>query len=264
VKVGTTSVTVSVANSTQITFTYPSLVAGTYPIVVRVGAANAYPTFVSTTELWLGSFSFSSGSNRGGLISLSGNGFKASNTIVNYDCGVFNNSILPIDAITPNNLTFIVPSYPSSTCLINVTMGTFAKPMNYSQTTANTPTISIEDLGSGQFKLTVLTLTSKKINFVNARYLDSNGGYTSSAYPMNWVSTGTNIFTASPAGSYLPCGTFAIEVHFWQVGFASIPSEPSTFTKTCDSTTFTSSAVSVSYGGGSAYEITGAGFHTIQ
>ena len=76
VKVGTTSVTLTSAIGDTITFPYPPLSAGSYDIVVTVSGNNAYPTLSSSTALAIGDISSTSGSNKGQILSVIGNGFS--------------------------------------------------------------------------------------------------------------------------------------------------------------------------------------------
>ena len=76
VKVGTTSVTLASAVGDTITFPYPPLTAGSYDIVVTVNGNNAYPTFSSSTALLIGVISSTSGSNKGQILNVIGNGFS--------------------------------------------------------------------------------------------------------------------------------------------------------------------------------------------
>lgn len=76
VKVGTTSVTLTSAVGDTITFPYPPLTAGSYDIVVTVNGNNVYPTLPTTTSLVIGDISSTSGSNKGQILNVIGNGFS--------------------------------------------------------------------------------------------------------------------------------------------------------------------------------------------
>lgn len=76
VKVGTTSVTLSSAVGDTITFPYPPLAAGSYDIVVTVNGNNAYPILSSSTVLLIDVISSISGSNKGQILNVIGNGFS--------------------------------------------------------------------------------------------------------------------------------------------------------------------------------------------
>jgi hypothetical protein len=125
VTVGTVSVTLLTVQASQITFAYPSLPAGSYPITVSVSGVNAYPILQSTTSLSIVSISSLTGSNLGQILSVIGNGFTSisdPSNVIYYNCSA-TPLFIPILSITPTNVTFEIPSNPNLACTVNVTMG---------------------------------------------------------------------------------------------------------------------------------------------
>jgi hypothetical protein len=193
VTVGSETVTLLTANNDTITFAYPSFAAGTYPITVTVNGGYAYPIIKTSTVIQFNSISSASGSNKGQFVSVIGNGFSNindQNNIVYYICGI-SSVILPIASVTHTNITFEVPSNPTSTCKLNVTMGNSFHLYNYAQSAGQTPFITVTDQGSSTYQI-VVSGTSKAITFIVARYLDSNSVVTTTTYPMTWTNTATN------------------------------------------------------------------------
>jgi hypothetical protein len=84
--------------------------------------------------------------------------------------------------ITPTNLTFEIPSNPGTTCKINVTMGLTSAPYDYTQSAGRTPSITVADKTNGLYNFKPTNTLSRAVKFIVARYLDSSGEKTSSAY----------------------------------------------------------------------------------
>jgi hypothetical protein len=75
VQVGDTLATVTGSTTTSVTFTYPALRSGSYPLNVYVdGAGYAVPTLISITNLNVTGLSNSTGSIVGNIVYLQGNG----------------------------------------------------------------------------------------------------------------------------------------------------------------------------------------------
>ncbi len=77
------------STSTSISFAYPALAAGSYLITVNVNGVNAFPLLPTSTDLVIGNPSTTTGSNKGQIISVTGNGFTTinnANNVVYYNC----------------------------------------------------------------------------------------------------------------------------------------------------------------------------------
>jgi len=224
--------------TTQLTFAYPPLAAGSYTIVVTIAGVNAYPSLSTSTLLSFNSFSSTSGSNKGQIVSLFGNGFPKitdPSIVALYICDASqvktNIDTYRLNLLfgTPTNLTFVVPSVPDKTCVINVTIGLTFKYVSYAQSLSKTPTVTITDNGNKQYSLLISPANTTKISMIQARYLDYSKGPSKSTYPMSWVASGVaNTYTVTPT-SYLPCGAFIFEVHFVNKGFADVTSTNPSF-----------------------------------
>jgi hypothetical protein len=69
VTVGDIIATVTNSSNTSVSFTFPPLTNGTYPINIYVdGIGYAYPTIYASTLLWINSISTTSGSSVGNII----------------------------------------------------------------------------------------------------------------------------------------------------------------------------------------------------
>lgn len=131
----------------------------------------------------------------------------------------------------------------------------------YYQSAGKTPFIVVTDLGSLSYKIVASNTNSKAIKFIVARYLNSNGFFTTTIYAMTWTTTATNTYTATPAGGYLPAGTFVLSVHFDTLGYADSTTNQFTITPTAINT-LNPTAVTASFGGQGSFILSSAGFLT--
>jgi hypothetical protein len=263
VTVGTITVTLLTVQVSQITFAYPSLPAGQYAITVVISGVNAFPILQSTTSLSIGAISSTSGSNLGQVVSVIGNGFGSisnPSNVIYYVCASVP-LYIPIQTITPTNVTFEIPTNPASTCTINVTMGLTFSLYTYSQSAARTPFIVVTDLGSFSYKVVVSNHNSKAIKFIVARYLNSNGFLTTTIFSMSWTLTTTNTYTVIPVGGYLPAGTFLLSVHIDTLGYADSTTNQFTISATAINA-LTPASVTASFGGQGSFTLSAAGFLT--
>jgi hypothetical protein len=140
-------------------------------------------------------------------------------------------------------------------------MGLTYNVFNYAQSASKTPLIVVTDLGNLNYKIVASNTNSKAIKFMVARYLNSDGGITTSTYQMDWTLTSTNQYTVTPTGGYLPAGTFLLDVSFDIIGYADSTTNQFTIAPTAIST-LTPTPVSVSFGGQGSYTLTSTGFIT--
>lgn len=144
-------------------------------------------------------------------------------------------------------------------------MGLTYKTFTYTQSAAKTPSYVVTTLSPFVYQIVSSNLNGQTVRAVFARFLDSSGGATSSTYPFSITSTGSNQISVQPQGSYLPCGTFRLEVHCTMVGYADSTSNilDSYFSTACQAlqqATVTSKFSS--YNGGGIITINQAGFIT--
>jgi hypothetical protein len=266
VKVGDTAVVLTVNSPTSISFAYPALSAGQYLITVNVGGVNAFPLLPTTTNLIIETPSSTSGSNKGQIISVTGNGYTTIsdvNNVIYYNCSEVAIE-LPIISMTRTNVTFEIPTNPGLTCKVNVTMGLTFYAFDYTQSAVKTPNVTITDMGSLTYKIMVSNTIVKSILFIVARYVNSAGGITSSVYPFGWTTSATNTYMATPTGEYLPAGTFYLDVSFDTLGFAD-SSNTNRFTILPTSmSAITPPSATVSFGGQGTLTLSSVGFITKQ
>lgn len=263
VKVGDTAVTLTSDSATSISFAYPALSAGQYLITVDVNGVNAFPLLPSSTELIIGAPSATSGSNKGQIITVSGNGFttaKDLNNVIYYNCSAVAIE-LPIISMTRTSVSFEIPSNPELTCKVNVTMGLTFYPFDYAQSAAKTPKVTITDLGSSNYKVVVTNTITQIITSVVARYLNTAGGVTTTVYPFDSTFVGDTNYSVTPSNGYLPAGTFYLDVSFDTLGFADA-SNTNKFTilPTTIAALSPPSAVTVSFGGQGTLTLSATGF----
>lgn len=132
---------------------------------------------------------------------------------------------------------------------------------NYVQSASRTPFITVTSLADNKYVVLVSNNNSKTIKYIVARYLDSDGGLTSSTYPMSWTANGTSQYLVTSSGSYLPAGTFMLDVSLTSIGYADSITNKITIAPTALST-LTPSTVTASFGGQGTYTLTSAGFIT--
>jgi hypothetical protein len=260
VKVGTTSVVLTASNSTSLTFAYPALKYGSYEINIMTSKGLTHPAILTTTTLSIGNgLSRSSGSLNGHRLTVAVNGFPSSidqYLSVTSICGPTVTK-LQIFAVVPNRVTFeTIPSPTAQSCSINVTYETSYRVFGYGYLTSQTHNSTITQGASNTFSI-VATTTVDTVTF---QYLSSENTPTSTIYPGTLTSTGTNAYTATPTGGYLPNGKFRILVHTTFFGYHA--ATPATFTKTWASNPTFTPAVSSSFVGGKELTLTGAGFLT--
>lgn len=134
---------------------------------------------------------------------------------------------------------------------------------DYAQSTAKTPNVTITDLGSGNYQIQVSNTLTKSITAVLARYVNTAGGISSTAYPFSSSLTSTNTYSASAIDGYLPAGTFYLDVVFSTLGFAdSSNTNKFSISTTAISTLTPPDAVTVSFGGQGTLTLTASGFIT--
>ena len=75
-------------------------------------------------------------------------------------------------------------------------MGQTIKDFSYSQSNSKTPFNVIIEKPGYNYQIITSNTYNKGIKFIVARYLDVNGGITSSTYPFSWSLTGTNLYSA--------------------------------------------------------------------
>jgi len=109
VNVGTKSAIIMVTIGVDtIIFKYPSLPAGSYDIVVTVDGNNAYRALTTTTSLVSGDISSTSGSNKGQILNVNGNGFttkESPSNQIEYICSGIS-KYLSIITMIPTKVTF--------------------------------------------------------------------------------------------------------------------------------------------------------------
>jgi hypothetical protein len=260
VTVGKTTVALLSNTVSSLTFSYPALPAGSYPVTVSLTGVNAYPILQTTTTLRIGTIS-STGSNLGQILSVTGNGFSPitdPGNNVYYICASVP-TFIPILTITPTNVTFEIPPNANSACQINVTMKLNNTLTTYTTSAARTPLVSVTDRGSMRYEIIASNNNSRAIRFIVARYLSSTGALTSTVYRMNWVTNSPNNHTATPAGEYLPAGTFRIIVSFDTLGYADSTNNQFTIAPTAINA-LSPSPTTASFGGQGTFALTATGF----
>lgn len=109
VKVGTTSVTLTSANSTSISFAYPALKYGSYEVLILTSSGYTHPAIITSTSLSINTgISRSSGSLNGHRLTVATNGMPSSidqYLSVTAICGLVVTK-LQIIAVVPNQVTF--------------------------------------------------------------------------------------------------------------------------------------------------------------
>ena len=249
VKVGTTPVTLTASNSTLLSFVYPALKYGSYEVAIMTSSGLTHPAIITTTDLSINTgISRSSGSLNGHRLTVGANGLPS--TIdqllsVTEICGLTVTK-LQVIAVVPNQVTFeTIPSPIAQSCKINVTYETTYRVFGYNYSTAQTHNSTITQGASNTFTISAST----SVDAVTFQYLNSENAPTSTIYAATLTPTGTNTYTATPAGGYLPNGKFRILVHTTFFGYHTVT--PTTFTNSWTSNpTFPVGGVTSSFVGG--------------
>jgi hypothetical protein len=186
VSIGGVSCFLNSSTASSIQFEYPALVAGAYEIFINIPTKGfTTPQIMSTTQLALGDISGSSGSTKGQILSIAGNGMSAVLNDLNVHvwliCAGTTTELEKLSA-QPNKLTFRVYMNSGTTsCKVNVTHYTSFREYPYSFSSALTPSVTVT-YSSNVYTIQKTILTSTTFESVQFQYIDSNSNPTSSFY----------------------------------------------------------------------------------
>ena len=234
VKVGNTFATIVSSTSTSVTFIYPNLVAGTYPLNVYVdGVGYASPTLNSTTALSVTGLSNSTGSTVGNVIYLMGNGLTPSDSIA------FN---LTITKSTTKYAYTIVSDSPSQLGVkfmggannfvytFNYAYNGTVFSFNYTTLTTSTPRVNLITAASIAYSaglvlnFTRVTFITSPPTNVTAIPLTSTGAQFAPAISLDITTVHASSGNFLVDGSKLGAGKYNFMVYMPAYGYASVNS----------------------------------------
>lgn len=165
---GLTGATVTINNvactilnvtDTQLNFTYPALVAGSYEVFINVANGWTYPQFMSSTALSIDSAPISDASFEGMEFKVNGNGLPAVSKISAwFVCS----STFPLKVLsaTPTAVYIQVPKFAGDpSCRVNVTVDQTYRLFSYNYKGTKTCNMSISGSGTS-YTLTTNNMTT--------------------------------------------------------------------------------------------------------
>lgn len=264
VYVGDVEATVNVATPTSVTFVYPVLVTGTYPVNVYVsGFGYATPTLNSFTPINAVGISNTTGSKIGNIITINGNGFVPS-TDPNFNVTVTKTGVaFPYTLVSssPTAITIRLGSGSDSNAFaITTTYKTASASFNYTIYNTSTPKVSL--VGSTNITYTSglfltfnrTTLISETPTVFTAIPLNPAGTRFAADIPLNISSVSATNSTFTVDASPLGAGKYSFSIYYPKYGYADISA-----TLEIQASAYTVASVVSSYQGGKLITVAGTG-----
>jgi hypothetical protein len=230
--VGDTTATVTSSTNTSVTFIYPMLRSGAYPLNVYVdGIGYAVPTFNTTTSLNVTGLSNQTGSRIGNIIYLQGNG------LIETDDPAFSLTIKRSSVSYPYTIIVDSPNQlgvqfmggsNSYVYTFNYTYGNTSFVFNY--TTLNTSTVSVTFNSPASIAHTPgLVLNFTRTNLIStpptnvtAIPLTATGAQFTVGIPLNIISASIYNGSILVDGSPLGAGKYNISIYFPVYGYGAV------------------------------------------
>ena len=264
VKVGDVYATVVSSTATSVTFIYPSLVAGTYPLNVYVdGVGYASPTINSTTNLNVTGLSNATGSLIGNIIYINGNGLIPS-TNSGFNLTITRSSIkypYTIVSDTPSQLGVkFMGGVNSYVFTFNYAYNGAVFSFNY--TTLNTSTPKINLVGSASIvytsnlviNLTRTTFITTVPTTVTAIPITTTGAQFAPEIPLSITTINSFSGAFEVDGSSLGAGKYNFTVYMPAYGYATVNSSLE-----IQASPYTVNSVVSAYQGGKLFTVIGNG-----
>jgi hypothetical protein len=262
--VGSVEATVTASSATSVTFTYPALVTGNYPLNVLVnGFGYATPTINSFTPITASGLSNTTGSRIGNIITINGNGFVPQ-TDVNFNVTITRlGAAVPFTVVssTPTAITLKVGggSDNNTFSVSHIYKGTTSS-YNYSVFNISTPKVTLTGSTSIAYSAG-LSLTFNRTSLI------SDAPSTIAAIPLTTTNTRFSadiplaITSVSPTNStfvvdasVLGAGKYNFSIYYPKYGYADISSNLEILAGTT-----TAASVTSSYLGGKLITVSGTG-----
>jgi hypothetical protein len=269
VNVGGVWANITSASATSVTFIYPPLVQGSYPLNVYVnGVGYASPTIQSVTNLNVTGLSKPTGSRIGNTLDIVGNGLVPSTDPYFNFTIVKSGSKIPYQIVkdTPTALGIsITGGSDGAVYTFTYTYKTAVFSFNYTTLNTSTPKVTLTGNSSVTYSPTQ-TLTFTRTNFV------TTAPTSLSAYPVTTTGarfapsinltlgtiSNTNVNFTVSAG-LLGAGKWAFEIYYSQYGLAECLGRFEILAPT-----YTVPSVSSSYEGGKLLTVSGAGVSSLS